>query len=465
MRRWCEYERALEAWPGNYASLTNWASALRERATQRKQKASALRAEGRNAEADELDREADADIRQAIEKIDRAIAMMPSYPHAHLVRALLCDGDLGNPACAVEEFEQVLRLAPDHPQRPLIDSELARLKAQLAARSSGALTAHPGSANTVSTTDSRPVYLLGITCNIHESSAALVKDGQLIAAAEEERFTRTKHDSRFPAAGDRLLSSRSGHFHARGVVRRLLLAAVERIAEAPLVAGPLFPRIAADLSGGQALARFGRHAVEPSRGAIQAVAHGISRHVLLRRPSPGACRQRIPRLAPPVRGDSDRRSVRRGLHDAALPTARGNRIRPLRRFYLPDSLGIFYAALTQFLGYRANADEYKVMGLASYGQPAIHRDVCRMVRFENGRLKNDNSWFAFHTRWRQLLLAPVRRGVRSAVPGRTPRRGGPLQGPRGQRPEADRGSHPADGGVVPERKPAKNTCAWREAWR
>ena len=44
-----------------------------------------------------------------------------------------------------------------------------------------------------------PVYLLGITCNIHESSAAIVRNGVLIAAAEEERFTRRKHDNRFPA--------------------------------------------------------------------------------------------------------------------------------------------------------------------------------------------------------------------------------------------------------------------------
>src|SRR3954470_1272765 len=47
--------------------------------------------------------------------------------------------------------------------------------------------------------DERDVYLLGITCNIHESSAALVRNGMLVAAAEEERFTRRKHDSRFPA--------------------------------------------------------------------------------------------------------------------------------------------------------------------------------------------------------------------------------------------------------------------------
>ena len=69
---------------------------------------------------------------------------------------------------------------------------------------------------------------------------------------------------------------------------------------------------------------------------------------------------------------------------------------PLRRFYLPHSLGIFYAALTQFLGYRANSDEYKVMGLASYGQPAFAETFARMVRFEQGRLRNDSSWFAFH---------------------------------------------------------------------
>ena len=69
---------------------------------------------------------------------------------------------------------------------------------------------------------------------------------------------------------------------------------------------------------------------------------------------------------------------------------------PLRRFYLPHSLGIFYAALTQFLGYRANSDEYKVMGLASYGRPAFAETFTRMVRFEQGRLRNDSSWFAFH---------------------------------------------------------------------
>jgi protein O-mannosyl-transferase len=122
------YERALKAWPGNYASLTNWGAALRERATRTMARASALRVEGNIPAAEGLDRQAGADIRKAVEKIDQALSMMPSYAHAHLVRALLCDGDLANPTCAVAEFDEVLRLMPNHPQRALIERELARLR-------------------------------------------------------------------------------------------------------------------------------------------------------------------------------------------------------------------------------------------------------------------------------------------------------------------------------------------------
>jgi Tfp pilus assembly protein PilF len=101
---------------------------LRERATRTRTRASSLRAQGKIAEADALDRHAGADIRQAVEKIDQAVAMMPTYAHAHLIRALLSDGDLGDPAGAIAEFEEVLRLMPNHPQRALIESELARLR-------------------------------------------------------------------------------------------------------------------------------------------------------------------------------------------------------------------------------------------------------------------------------------------------------------------------------------------------
>jgi tetratricopeptide (TPR) repeat protein len=123
------YERAVKAWPGNFASLANWGSALFERSKRTGARASALRVEGKLAEADALDRQAGADVSQAVEKVDQAIAMMPSYAHAHLVRALICENGLANPAGAIAEFEEVLRLMPNHPQRALIEHELASLRA------------------------------------------------------------------------------------------------------------------------------------------------------------------------------------------------------------------------------------------------------------------------------------------------------------------------------------------------
>ena len=124
------YERALQAWPGNFAALTNWGSALWERARRTGARAAAMHQQGRIAEANELIREADAGSQNALEKIDRAIAMMPSYAHAHLIRAMILEIYAGDRAGAIAEFEEVLRLMPNHPQRALVESELQRLRAQ-----------------------------------------------------------------------------------------------------------------------------------------------------------------------------------------------------------------------------------------------------------------------------------------------------------------------------------------------
>ena len=58
---------------------------------------------------------------------NRAVAMQPSYAHAHLIRALILDGYVGDQAGAIAEFQEVLRLSPDHPQRAAIEEELRRL--------------------------------------------------------------------------------------------------------------------------------------------------------------------------------------------------------------------------------------------------------------------------------------------------------------------------------------------------
>lgn len=123
------YARAMQAWPGNFASLTNWASLLWDHARSVGTRSAQLRQAGRIAEADALVAEADAGFKQAVEKIDRATRMMPSYAQAHLVRALILESYVRDRDGAIAEFETVLRLAPNHPQRAQIDSELQRLRA------------------------------------------------------------------------------------------------------------------------------------------------------------------------------------------------------------------------------------------------------------------------------------------------------------------------------------------------
>ena len=140
-----------------------------------------------------------------------------------------------------------------------------------------------------------------------------------MAAAEEERFTRTKHDSRFPAqaiayclreAGISMRELSYAGFYWqpwKGVLKRLWWLV------------RYFPASLQTFQGGKHWRGSAGTLLSHLASSIQAVAHGVSRPVPLRRPSHGTCRQRVPPVAVPVRRNSDHRSVRRGLHDALCP--------------------------------------------------------------------------------------------------------------------------------------------------
>src|SRR5262245_60466864 len=211
-------------------------------------------------------------------------------------------------------------------------------------------------------------YLLGICCNIHEASAALVKNGVLIAAAEEERFSRRKHDNSFPAGAIAYCLQEAGITmsdvsHAgfywqpwKGLLKRVWwlfryfpasLQTFQGGKEWRGSVGTLLSHLAVPIK----LRRMG------FSGKFYFVDHHLAHAASAFLVSPY---ESAAIFTADLCGENCTTLLARGT---------GRRITPITRFYLPHSLGIFYASLTQFLGYQINVDEYKVMGLAAYGEP------------------------------------------------------------------------------------------------
>ena len=212
-----------------------------------------------------------------------------------------------------------------------------------------------------------PTRILGISAYYHDSAACLVEDGRIVAAAQEERFTRKKHDASFPVARGRLLPARSRHHGGASSISsastrsrsssstRLLetyIACAPRGWQSYLMAMPLWLEREA-LDGG-------RH---------PRAARGLRRA----RCSSASTTSRTPR-----RRSIRRRSSRRPIvtidgvgewATSSIGVGRGHEIELLRELRFPHSLGLLYSAFTYFTGFRVNSGEYKVMGLAPYGEP------------------------------------------------------------------------------------------------
>ncbi len=221
------------------------------------------------------------------------------------------------------------------------------------------------------------MIVLGINAYHGDASAAIVVDGQLVAAAEEERFTRVKHCAGFPA-------------HA---VRYCLDAAGVRIDEVDHIAVPRkrsvrlprkawyalrMPHLALDRlkawrSFGDIRTTLARaFDVDPAR--IRARFHFIEHHVAhIASAFFVSPFERAALLS--LDGLGDFASGMWGLGE-------GNRITIWGSVAFPHSVGMYYTAVTQYLGFWKYGDEYKVMGLAAYGEPEFLDEFRQMIRVQ-----------------------------------------------------------------------------------
>ena len=213
--------------------------------------------------------------------------------------------------------------------------------------------------------------ILGISAFYHDSAAALVRDGQIVAAAQEERFTRRKHDPRWPAhAIDYCLAE-------AGLDRTQLDAVVfyekplikfERILDtffglAPLGLRPFLTGISLWAGHRLHISREIRREMGPDwHGKLLFTEHHLSHAASAFFPSPF---EEAAVLTIDGVGEWSTTTLAHG---------KGNTLRILKEIRFPHSLGLLYSAFTYFCGFRVNSGEYKLMGLAPYGDP-IYRDL------------------------------------------------------------------------------------------
>ena len=213
--------------------------------------------------------------------------------------------------------------------------------------------------------------VLGISAFYHDSAAALIEDGCIVAAAQEERFTRKKHDSSFPrhaiaycldAANVRLDAIDHVAFYDKPLLKfeRLLktyIAMAPRGFRSFQKAMPLW--LGEKLFQKRLLRRELKQFSNKIEGAgkILFCEHHLSHAASAFFPSPY---------------ENALVLTMDGVGEWATTSAaigNGNRLEIFQEIYFPHSLGLLYAAVTYYIGFKVNSGEYKVMGLAPYGEP------------------------------------------------------------------------------------------------
>jgi carbamoyltransferase len=233
------------------------------------------------------------------------------------------------------------------------------------------------------------VLILGISAYYHDSAAALIRDGNIVAAAQEERFSRLKFDNRFPHGAASYCLTAAGctmkdidqvaYYESTSLKLSRLLNTYADFAPQGY---PSFRQFVRSWSSKAFTPRLLRRSLRELpggdgwNGRLASVRHHRSHAASAFFPSPF---QEANVVTVDGMGEWDTTTVGYG---------QGDRLTSLASIEFPHSLGMLYSAFTYYAGFRVNSDEYKLMGLAPYGEPKF-ADVIRREIIE---LKADGSY-------------------------------------------------------------------------
>jgi carbamoyltransferase len=241
-----------------------------------------------------------------------------------------------------------------------------------------------------------PTHILGVSAFYHDSAACLIRDGEIVAAAQEERFTRKKFDARFPSNAIRYCLSEDG----------ISLADLKYFVfyDKPLIK---FERL---------LETYVAFSPKGIKSFLAAMPVWMKEKLLLKNEIQnqlvsldGVNKSGLP---PILFGEHHESHAASAFYPSPFQTAAvlcmdgvgewattsawlgdGNTLKPLWEIHFPHSLGLLYSAFTYYTGFRVNSGEYKVMGLAPYGKPkyvkAIYDNLIDLKDDGTFRLKID----------------------------------------------------------------------------
>jgi carbamoyltransferase len=235
--------------------------------------------------------------------------------------------------------------------------------------------------------------ILGISCFFHDASAVLLRDGQVIAAAEEERFTRKKHDYSFPEHAIHFCLARGGisphdvdyvAFFEKPFVK------FERLLFSILQTFPRSRRVFQESMMSWLTEKLWVKNLIKDKLEVPEEKILFSEHHLSHAASAFLCSPFEEAAILTVDGVGEWATATYGV-------GRGTEIRLHNEIKFPHSLGLLYSAFTAFLGFEVNEGEYKVMGMAPFGKPKYLEKVYKLIQVEqDGSFQLDMDYFTFH---------------------------------------------------------------------
>ena len=238
------------------------------------------------------------------------------------------------------------------------------------------------------------VYILGISCYYHDAAAVLLQDGQIVAAAEEERFSRIKHDFGFPKLAIQYCLAQAG---IQGpdldyvVYFEKPFRKLDRILMTSFQTYPKSWKVFRESMMTWTMDKMWvASTIQEELGGLPKEKILFSEHHLSHAASAFLCSPFEEAAILTIDGVGEWVTGTYGV-------GRGNDIKLLKQMEFPHSLGLLYSAFTAFLGFEVNEGEYKVMGMAPYGVPRYMDKVWKVVhQNSDGSFSLDMDYFSFH---------------------------------------------------------------------